>query len=68
MPGFNRKGPRDQGAMTGRGLGKCKNNNQNSETQVENDDFPRRRFRFWRNNRGFGFGRRGRRNDDLIND
>ena len=29
MPGFNQKGPMNEGAMTGRGLGRCNTTNQN---------------------------------------
>ncbi|BEP28918.1 DUF5320 domain-containing protein [Helicovermis profundi] len=69
MANFNRRGPNEEGPMTGRGLGDC-----NSRTTTSNT-LPRRNFRlrnrtnvndevetdFYGNGRGFGRGR-GRRN------
>jgi len=52
MPGLNGKGPEGQGSQTGRGLGKCTANNQNSYNQVSMEDFSGGRGR----RRGIGFG------------
>ena len=60
MPGFDRTGPRGEGSKTGRGLGKCNSNKQNSDEEILTDDFPRRQ-RIKRNRKqssGFGFGKR----------
>lgn len=36
MPGFNRKGPDGQGSQTGRKLGKCNPNSQQTDEKDEN--------------------------------
>ncbi|NOX86063.1 MAG: DUF5320 domain-containing protein [Chlorobi bacterium] len=48
MPGFDGTGPRGDGPRTGRGLGKCKDDEVRTDSKAPDDDFPRRR--------GFGFG------------
>lgn len=65
MPGFDRTGPHGEGSMSGRGLGKCNSNKQNSDEEVLTDDFPRRRRIRMHKNRSSeskGFGRRNRMN------
>ena len=75
MPGFNRKGPQDEGPMTGRGLGRCANKGEipssrgtgteapKSQPTQENDEtlggFGRRRGMGRRNGQGRGFRNRG---------
>lgn len=55
MPGFDRTGPEGQGSQTGRKLGKCAPNNQESTKQLDAKEYP---GRFGRGmGRGFGFGR-----------
>lgn len=54
MPGFDRTGPEGQGSQTGRKMGKCNPNNQESTKQLDVKEFPRglgRRF-----GRGMGKG------------
>lgn len=48
MPGFDGTGPRGEGPRTGRGLGKCKDDELKTNPQAPETDFPR--------GRGFGFG------------
>ncbi len=68
MPGFDRKGPNNEGPKTGRGLGKC-NPERDNDLNLEDDDLRGgrgRRFRFgqgwWKGrNRGAGLGRRAGR-------
>lgn len=48
MPGFDGTGPRGEGPRTGRGLGKCKDDDVKTSREVPEEDFPR--------GRGFGFG------------
>ncbi|MDD3322585.1 MAG: DUF5320 domain-containing protein [Paludibacter sp.] len=38
MPGLNQKGPKGQGAMSGRKMGKCTNFGKNKNDQIENDE------------------------------
>lgn len=57
MPGLDRTGPEGKGSRTGRGLGKCKPNNKNSEEQNDLEDFPRGRGLGLGRKRGRGFGR-----------
>ena len=68
MPGFDRKGPNNEGPKTGRGLGKC-NPESDNDLNLEDDELRGgrgRRFRFgqgwWKGrNRGAGIGRRSGR-------
>lgn len=54
MPGYDRTGPEGKGAMTGRGMGKCKDAARRRDTErTENDDLQGR-------GRGRGFGLFGR--------
>jgi len=53
MPGFNRTGPMGEGALTGRGLGRCNPKNENQDDNITQADF--------RRGRGFGRGRGLRR-------
>lgn len=70
MPGFDRKGPSGQGAMTGRGMGKCTNygngraaqNKTASEDEVKNsENMTQSGGQGFGRGRGMGrgFGRRG---------
>lgn len=67
MPGFNRKGPQDEGPMTGRGLGRCANkgeipssrNTGTEEPKSTLGGFGRRRGLGPRNGQGRGFRNRG---------
>ena len=61
MPGFNGNGPTGQGAMTGRGMGRCTSGNTNIDREI---GFGRGRGFGCRNgfrgqNGGFGMGRMG---------
>jgi hypothetical protein len=56
MPGGNRKGPRNEGPQTGRGLGYCANSDEPGEANIQ----PGQGF-----GRGFRRGRRGRFNVDF---
>ncbi|OQY00928.1 MAG: hypothetical protein B6I26_06590 [Desulfobacteraceae bacterium 4572_130] len=61
MPGFNQKGPSNQGPMTGRKMGKCVNNEnltEFTETQTSyNMGLGLRRCRGRNLRQGFGMGR-----------
>nr|NQU94429.1 DUF5320 domain-containing protein [Bacteroidota bacterium] len=64
MPGFDRTGPRGQGAMTGRGLGRCEDPSPKKLSKDEDAESmgfgrgPRGGFGFrWGRDRGFGGGR-----------
>lgn len=62
MPGFNQTGPRGQGSMTGRKMGRCTNfgasfKSQAVETEKETNENLPENFQ----GRGFGFGRGIRR-------
>ena len=70
MPGFDKTGPEGRGSQTGRGLGRCKPNNENND-QLSTEDYPRRfgmnrgrgLARFFRFGKGRGMGSgSGRRN------
>lgn len=62
MPGFNGTGPMGQGAMTGRGLGRCANTSVNANENaskpevIEEQDIPA----FGNRGNGMGFGRQAR--------
>ncbi len=63
MAGGNRRGPDNQGPLTGRGLGFCAGNDQPGWST----DAPRRGWAGSGRGGGFGRGRgRGRRRGDLI--
>lgn len=51
MPRFDRTGPSGQGPTTGRGMGKCRQNDDSKDVNTEERGFFGRTF-------GFGFGRR----------
>lgn len=58
MPGFNHKGPNNQGPMTGRGMGMCRPSNQNAPNQTNPESTPTQGM-----GRGLGRGMgRGRKN------
>lgn len=71
MPGFNQTGPKGQGAMTGRRMGRCSNSrntaqNQSAESkdnsiEKTSDDFQGRGFGRGRGRGGQGLGM-GRQN------
>lgn len=56
MPGLDRTGPEGKGSQTGRGLGKCNPNNQKTDEQLDEKEFPAGRGR----GAGNGLGRRSR--------
>jgi len=57
MPGFDRTGPEGQGSQTGRRLGKCNPNNQESSEQSDVKEYPRGLGRRFGRGMGRGFGR-----------
>jgi hypothetical protein len=56
MPRFDSTGPEGNGSRTGRGLGKCKPNSQQSESQNNPEDVPMGRRAGLRSGRGRGNG------------
>lgn len=62
MPGFNETGPKGQGAMTGRGLGRCANASAPTNENVATPEVTQERDLAAFGNRGNGMGcGRGRR-------
>jgi hypothetical protein len=53
MPGFDRKGPMGQGSRTGRGLGKCNSQKEETVSSADQEERPRGRGL----GRGLGRGR-----------
>ena len=45
MPGYNRRGPRGEGPMTGRGMGYCNSDRKKEETIEEKPSVPFRPIR-----------------------
>ena len=43
MPGFDRTGPKGQGAMTGRKLGKCSKKSENPDSSAQEERILQRR-------------------------
>lgn len=76
MPGFNQKGPRGQGSLTGRKMGRCTNygantQNFNAVTKENNDEIISKnmqgrglRLGRGKGGRGFGMGRQNRYEGD----
>lgn len=56
MPNFNRTGPRGQGPMTGRGMGRCGNGNGHGINFGQGRGFGRGFGKGLGLGRGFGFG------------
>ena len=69
MPGLNNTGPEGKGPRTGRGMGKCKPNDQDKIESLDNENVPLGLGRGpgRKNGRGFrkgrGLGRRSGRGD-----
>lgn len=64
MPGFDRTGPEGQGPRTGRAMGKCNPEKENTSVDTNIENFGRGRWFARRLNLGFGrkYGRgQGRR-------
>lgn len=57
MPRFDRTGPEGKGSQTGRGLGKCNPNPQETDKQIPSED----QQRLAPLNRGYGRGQKMRR-------
>ncbi len=60
MPGFNGTGPEGKGPLTGRRLGRCNPDNNKSNTDNPESDFPANAGRGRGYGRGFAAGGRGR--------